>query len=119
MIFADQGGRPHFKDFCKFMVSDVVVGLEIVGENSIERMNIIAGPESPSMGKEGSERDRMSIRAVFGTDQTQNAIHVSRDDFSYKREIEIFFSERFLRDVSCQTAVLNNCSLCLIKPHSV
>ena len=57
MLFADQGGRPQFKEFCKFMQSDVVVGLEIVGENSIERMNIIAGPESPTMAKEGTERD--------------------------------------------------------------
>ena len=119
MLFADQAGRPHFKEFSKFMLSDVVVGLEIVGENSIERMNIIAGPDSPNVAKEGTERDRMSIRAVFGTDLTKNAIHVSRDEMCYRREVEIFFNERFLRDVTCQTAVLNNCSLCIIKPHSV
>ncbi len=119
MLFADLGGRPHFKDFCKFMLSDVVVGLEIVGESSIERMKMIAGPESPTMAKEGTERDHMSIRAVFGTDMTKNAIHVSGDEMGYRREMEIFFNERFLRDVSCQTAVLNNCSLCIIKPHSV
>ena len=64
------------------MMSDVVVGMEIVGEQSIERMQIIAGPESPTMAKEGSqnERDRMSIRAVFGTDTTKNAVHVSKDE---------------------------------------
>jgi nucleoside-diphosphate kinase len=101
------------------MQSDVVVGLEIVGESSIERMNLIAGPENPIMAKEGGERERMSIRAVFGTDFTRNSIHVSRDENSYRREVDIFFNERFVRDVTCQTAVLNNCSLCIIKPHVV
>ena len=38
LMFQDQATRPHFKEYCKFMMSDVVVGLEIVGENSIERM---------------------------------------------------------------------------------
>ncbi len=76
------------------MTSDVVVGLEIVGENAIERMNIIAGPESPTMAKD-NDRDKMSIRAVFGTDTTKNAIHVSRDEISYRREVEVFFAEKF------------------------
>jgi nucleoside diphosphate kinase len=58
-----------------------VVGLEIIGENSISRMNLIAGPESPTMARESaSEVDKMSIRAVFGQDATKNAIHVSRDE---------------------------------------
>ena len=76
------------------MMSDVTVGVEIVGENAIERMKIIAGPESPTMAREGSEIERMSMRAVFGTDTTKNTIHVSRDEQSYKRESEIFFNDR-------------------------
>jgi hypothetical protein len=28
------------------------VGLEIIGENSIERMKLIAGPESPTLARE-------------------------------------------------------------------
>jgi hypothetical protein len=30
--------RPGFKEFARHMMSDVVVGMEIVGEQSIERM---------------------------------------------------------------------------------
>lgn len=87
LLFQEQqGSKPHFNEFCKFLTSDVVVGLEILGERSIERMNIIAGPESPTLAKESSDRDRMSIRAVFGTDSTKNAIHVSKDEASYRRE---------------------------------
>ena len=85
------------------MMSDVVVGMEIVGENSIERMQIIAGPESPTLAKDGSqnERDKMSIRAVFGTDHTKNAIHVSRDEMSYTREVEIYFNEKYPLHAGC------------------
>ena len=61
----------------------------------------------------------MSIRAVFGTDQTKNAIHVSRDEQAYRREVDIFFNEKYTLHAGCQTAVLNNCSLCIIKPHAV
>jgi nucleoside diphosphate kinase len=85
------------------MMSDVAVGLEIVGENSIERMQIITGPESPTLAKEGSqnERDKMSIRAVFGTDHTKNAIHVSRDEQGYRKEMEIFFNEKYTLHAGC------------------
>lgn len=82
-------------------------------------MNIIAGPEDPAVGKGSSERDRMSIRAVFGTDPIKNAIHVSRDESSYRREIDIFFNEKLIKEFAGCPAVLNNCSLCLIKPHSL
>lgn len=119
MMFAAEAIKHQFKELIKFLTSDVVVGLEIVGENSIERMNIIAGPESPTMARESSERDRMSIRAVFGTDSMKNAIHVSRDEVSYRREIEVFFNDKLIRDANLCPAVLNNCSLCIIKPHSV
>ena len=103
----------------KFLTSDVVVGLEVVGENSVSRMKVLAGPESPAMAKEGPETDRMSIRAVFGTDALKNAIHVSRDEQSYQREASLFFNDKLSKDGGCYPAVLNNCSLCLIKPHAV
>jgi len=43
-------------------------------------MQLIAGPESPTLARESQdENERMSIRAVFGTDAMKNAIYVSRD----------------------------------------
>lgn len=39
---------------------------------------------------------------------------MSADEASYKREIEVFFNEKYKH---CQPAILNNCALCLIKPH--
>ena len=119
MMFSELASRPGFREFIRFMQSDVVVGMEVIGENSIERMKVIAGPESPTLARESSDIERMSIRAVFGTDSTKNTIHVSRDEPSYRRESEIFFNDRYIKDGGCMPAVLNNCSLCLIKPHAV
>jgi nucleoside-diphosphate kinase len=61
----------------------------------------------------------MSIRAVFGTDALKNAIHVSRDAASYQREIDIYFNDKLIKDTGAYPAVLNNCTLCLIKPHVI
>ena len=44
------------------MTSDLVVGMEIVGENSIERMKALAGNNNPMMG--GKEQG--TIRGMFG-----------------------------------------------------
>jgi nucleoside diphosphate kinase len=39
--------KAYFREMMRFLTSDVVVGLELVGENSIERMKILAGPTNP------------------------------------------------------------------------
>ena len=82
-MFQDEAHKPQFRDTARFLMSDVVVGLECVGENSIKRMNTLAGPDSPTLAKEGTDTERMSIRAVFGLDTTKNAIHVSKDEHGY------------------------------------
>lgn len=107
-------------EYIKFLCSDVTVGIEIIGENTIERMKLIAGPESPTLARESQdENERMSIRAVFGTDTMKNAIHVSKDIPGYTREVEIFFNDKLVKESGAYPAVLNNCSLCLIKPHAI
>ena len=58
------------------------------------------------------------MRALFGSDGTKNAVHGSDSVGSYKRETDFWFggdepSERPMQT----TAVLSNCTLCLIKPH--
>ena len=39
--------KPYFREMIKFLTSDVVVGLEVVGDNSIERVKALAGPTNP------------------------------------------------------------------------
>ena len=52
------------------MQSDVVTGLEIVGENAIHSFNEFLGPEDSSVAKSSAPN---SIRARFGINGIKNA----------------------------------------------
>lgn len=54
------------------MQSDVVNGLEIVGENAIHSFNEFLGPEDAGVAKSSAPN---SIRARFGTNSVKNAVH--------------------------------------------
>jgi nucleoside-diphosphate kinase len=38
LLFPEQAMKSYFRDLLRFLTSDVVVGLEVVGDNAIERM---------------------------------------------------------------------------------
>lgn len=46
----------NMRDAVNHLTSDVTVGLEVIGEAAIERLHMIAGPDSPVLARE-SERD--------------------------------------------------------------
>ena len=54
------------------MQSDVVTGLEIVGENAIHSFNEFLGPTDSNIAK---SQTPYSIRARFGTNLLKNAVH--------------------------------------------
>lgn len=47
LLFPEQSLKAYFRELMRFLTSDVVVGLEIVGENSIESMKMLAGNVNP------------------------------------------------------------------------
>ncbi len=71
------------------MTSDVVIGMEIMRDNAIETWRNIIGPTSTQAAQQQAPN---SIRAMFGTDNTRNAVHGSDSGPSVKRESEFFFS---------------------------
>jgi hypothetical protein len=54
------------------MQSDVVTGLEIVGENAIRSFNEFLGPEDSFVAKSQAPN---SLRSRFGTNLIKNAVH--------------------------------------------
>ncbi len=111
-IYAEHVGRPYFPQLVRHMTSDAVVGIEVAGPNAVNAMQVIAGPTNPQQAKQQSPQ---SWRARFGSEGVQNAVHISADETAYARESSFFFSHQMR--ISGFTAVLNNCSLCLVKPH--
>eukprot|EP00753_Platysulcus_tardus_P002553 PLAT11672.1.p1 GENE.PLAT11672.1~~PLAT11672.1.p1 ORF type:complete len:385 (-),score=132.72 PLAT11672.1:131-1255(-) len=111
-FYAEHEGRPFFADLTAFMSSDVCVAMELVGEDAIAGWRALIGPTDTSRARAEAPS---SLRARFGTDATQNAVHGSDSVESARREADFFFGDRALPS----TATFDHCSVCIIKPHAV
>jgi nucleoside-diphosphate kinase len=109
-FYAEHTGKPFFEDLTNFMSSDVVVGMELVAENAVPRWREMMGPTNPLVAKSDAPN---SLRAIFGSEGSHNAVHGSDSPSSANRELSFFFS------LPGSPAVLNNCSCCIIKPHAL
>jgi nucleoside-diphosphate kinase len=78
--------KDFYRDLVVFMKSDRVVALVLSGENVIEKVRRINGKTDPAQAEAGS------IRNIFGTNITMNAVHGSANPIDAKREIEIWFN---------------------------
>lgn len=108
--------KGFFPELSAFVQSDVVVGMELVKENAVEQWRQLIGPTNSLKAKTDVPN---SLRALFGTDGQKNAVHGSDSLQSMKREMAFWFGESTKASLMKTTALLNNCSLCIIKPHIV
>ena len=111
-FYGEHRGKPFFNGLMDFVTSDVVVGLELVAENAVDKWRQLIGPTKTSLAKQTAPN---SVRALFGTDDTKNAVHGSDSGPSWKRECDFFFGSGKMRP----TAYFSNCTCCVIKPHAV
>jgi nucleoside-diphosphate kinase len=113
VFYGEHIGKAFFPNLQEFITSDVVVGMELVASNAITKWRTFIGPTNTEKARIEAPQ---SLRALYGTDGTKNAVHGSDSPISADREINFFFgSEKAMKT----TAVLNNCSLCIIKPHII
>ena len=114
-FYAEHQGKPFFDNLCNMMCSDVTVGMELISTDAISKWRETIGPTNSENAKREAPS---SIRAKFGTDGTRNAVHGSDSSVSHKRESDFWFGGESPADRPMQTtAVMDNCTLCLIKPH--
>ena len=115
VFYKEHTEKSFFPNLSEFMTSDVVVGMELIAESAVQKWRAVLGPTNTQKAQNEAPD---SIRAKFGTDGTKNACHGADSAGSYKREVDFFFGgEDTERRPMQTTAVLNNCTLCLIKPH--
>ena len=114
-FYGEHKGKPFFPNLQQFITSDVVIGMELVGQDAVSKWREVIGPTNTENARAQAPQ---SIRARFGTDGTKNAVHGSDSLGSYKREHDFWFAGEDPTARPMQTtAVLDNCTLCLIKPH--
>merc|ERR1711904_59149 len=113
-FYEELRGTQSFGKMVSFMASDAITCISIVGDGAVQKWNDLMGPADPS---EAQRNAPQSIRGAFGANEVQNVCHGSANGQAATREIDFFFgpnSKRF-----AQTAVLDNCTLAIVKPHAL
>ncbi|MBS0655740.1 MAG: nucleoside-diphosphate kinase, partial [Verrucomicrobia bacterium] len=80
--------RPFYGELVQMMSSGPIVTMVIEGENAVSKLREVVGATDPKKAAVGT------IREVFGSNITDNAIHASDSLASATREIPFFFTEQ-------------------------
>ncbi len=77
--------RPFFEELVRFITSGPVVGLCLEGDDIVERVRKFIGATDPS------KAEPCTVRALYGTDISHNAVHASDSAENAERELKFFF----------------------------
>lgn len=86
-FYAEHSARPFFGELVSFMTSGPVTLLCLHGENAVAKNREIMGATDPKKATVGT------IRAKFGDNVGENAVHGSDSADSAKRELALFFEK--------------------------
>ena len=78
--------KPFFNELINFMTSGPIIAAIIEKENAVENFRELIGATNPANAKEST------IRKLYGTDNTKNAVHGSDCDENAIIESNFFFS---------------------------
>jgi len=85
--YAMHADKPFFEGLIKYITSTPLVAVIFEGQNAVEVIRKTMGATDPAEAEPGT------IRADFGTDIQNNAVHGSDSLESAEREIKLFFTE--------------------------
>ncbi len=85
-FYAVHSERPFFESLVQFMTSGLVMVMVLEGEDAVTRNRNIMGATDPSKAASGT------IRALYGTNVQNNAVHGSDAPGTAREEIAFFFS---------------------------
>lgn len=86
-FYAEHKERPFFGELVSFMTSGPVMLLVLSGENAVAKNREIMGATDPKKAAVGT------IRAIYGDNVGENAVHGSDSAASAEREIALFFEK--------------------------
>ncbi|MBX7232384.1 MAG: nucleoside-diphosphate kinase [Bdellovibrionales bacterium] len=89
-FYAEHKTRPFFGELVDFMTSGPVVLMCLKGENAVSKNREIMGATDPKKAEKGT------IRALFGDNMGENAVHGSDSPVSADRELKLFFESNEL-----------------------
>lgn len=83
--YEDHIGKNFFDKLIKYITRGKVCAMILGGENAIKIIRDINGDTNPKKAKEGT------IRALYGTNITENCVHSSDSKINAEKEINIWF----------------------------
>lgn len=86
-FYAEHKARPFFGELVDFMTSGPIVLMALCGDNAIEKNREVMGATDPAKAAPGT------IRALFGDNVGENAVHGSDSPASAERELALFFEK--------------------------
>ena len=89
-FYAEHKDRPFFNELVQFMTSGPIMVMALSGEKAIQKNREVMGATDP---KEALPK---TIRAEFGENVGENAVHGSDSAASAERELRLFFQENEL-----------------------
>ncbi|KAK9764196.1 hypothetical protein K7432_008496, partial [Basidiobolus ranarum] len=87
-FYAEHDGKPFFEKLITWMSSAPVYAMVLRKEGAVKAWRDLMGPTNSVKAKEAAPK---SIRALYGTDGSKNAVHGSDSFSSASREIKIVF----------------------------
>tara|TARA_A100001037_G_scaffold123925_3_gene112580 strand:+ start:509 stop:913 length:405 start_codon:yes stop_codon:yes gene_type:complete len=82
--YEEHSEKPFFPGLIEFITSGKVMLVHLRKDNAISDLRNLMGNTNPEKAEEGT------IRKIFGSSMTANAVHGSDSISSAKRELEIF-----------------------------
>eukprot|EP00483_Globobulimina_turgida_P002822 UN02827 len=90
LFYCEHKGKPFFQELISHITSGPLWALMLESQNAVKSWRDIMGATNPKDAKRESPK---SLRSVYGTNITQNAVHGSDSYDSAQREIGFFFDD--------------------------
>ena len=84
-FYEEHKGKPFFNDLVTYITSGPVIGMQLKKENAIADWRMLIGSTDPANAHVGT------VRKMFATSKSNNAVHGSDSAASAQRELRLFF----------------------------
>ncbi|MBP1889563.1 nucleoside-diphosphate kinase [Clostridium moniliforme] len=83
--YSEHIGKPFFNELINYITRGPLCALVLEGDDAINKIRKINGATNPEKAEKGT------IRALYGTNLTENCVHASDSKESAAREISLWF----------------------------
>ncbi len=83
--YSEHIGKPFFNELINYITRGPICALVLEGDDAINKIRKINGATNPEKAEKGT------IRALYGTNLTENCVHASDSKESAAREISLWF----------------------------